>query len=141
MSDFKKQWEASREIEREFGLQSTAAVNSTWLHLRDIENRSDYSFDCPIGLWRGRLDAKAWGKKANILLYFSELDTGAKISLSVYWTARYQPANGGPNFKVEGEPGEIFELHNDKNKNGYSKLLTARKLPVADQPDAIGQSS
>jgi hypothetical protein len=48
---------------------------------------------------------------------------------------------GGPNFKCEGEPGEIFELQTDKNKNGYSKLLTARKFSVVDQPDGTGQSS
>jgi len=38
----------------------------------------------PEGTWNARLDAKAWGKKGNILLYFSALEADAKYALSVF---------------------------------------------------------
>ena len=43
--------------------------------------RFDYTFDCPAGVWIARLDAKAWGKKRNLLLYFSEMGADAAYAL------------------------------------------------------------
>jgi hypothetical protein len=45
---------------------------------REIPYRFAHTFSCPEGAWKARLDAKTCGKGRNVLLYFSELDTGAK---------------------------------------------------------------
>jgi hypothetical protein len=90
--------------------------------------RFDYRFDCPVGVWIARLDAKAWGKKGNLLLYFSEMGTNAMYALSVFWTNGYGPERGVVNFKSDAEPGEIFELETDNTRTGTRKLVRAEKV-------------
>jgi hypothetical protein len=97
---------------------------------KHIENRFEYTFTCPIGVWRAHLDAKAWGTQRNLLLYFSELGSGKKYVTSVFLTGAYpyQPAKGGVNFKTGAEPGDCFELETGQTKTGKSKLVSAVKL-------------
>ena len=98
---------------------------------KHIENRREYSFECPMGIWKARLDAKAWGTAQNLLLYFTELETNTKYVTLVFQTGSglpYSPQKGGVNFQNEAEPGESFELASEKTRTGKSKLVTARKL-------------
>jgi hypothetical protein len=97
---------------------------------KHIANRSAYTFDCPDGVWKAHLDAKAWGKLRNLLLYFSELESGRKYATSVFLTSAlpYQPEKGGVNFKSEAEPGDCFELETARTRIGKTKLVFARKL-------------
>lgn len=91
-----------------------------------------YSFDCPVGTWRARLDAKAWGKSPTILLYFSEIPTDRKYCLSVFHATFYAPAERGINFRHDGKPGQIFELKTGKTRTGRSSFLSARLVEEAE---------
>jgi hypothetical protein len=101
-----------------------------------ITNRRKYTFECPIGVWKGRLDGKAWGKQAKLRgsrvlnLYFSEIETAKKYAISIYWATYngYSPAKGGVDFKVGAEPGECFELETVKATHSFTVLVAARKL-------------
>jgi hypothetical protein len=96
---------------------------------QQIAERGQYAFGCPVeGVWRARLDAKAWGKSKNILLYFSAVETDTKHALSVFWPNGYRPAKGGFSFRDEGEAGDMFELETAKTKTGTAKLVFARKI-------------
>ena len=93
-----------------------------------------YDFDCPVGVWRARLDAKAWGKRRNILLYFSELEPQRKYCLSVFNETRHRAEDGMVDFRYEGRAGECFELETGKTRTGRSRFLAARILPGPDAP-------
>jgi hypothetical protein len=96
-------------------------------------NRFDYSFKCPIGVWKARLDGKAWGKsKGNLLLYFSELETQATYAISVFWTNGYGPERGVVNFKSNAEPGELFEIETARTRTGTVKMVYAVKRLADD---------
>jgi hypothetical protein len=95
---------------------------------KEISDRWEYTFDCPLGVWIGRLDAKAWGKKSNILLYFSEVDSGKKYCISVYRPTQHRAEDGGLTFRYEGEPGDLFELSTAKTRTGKSKLVSAKQV-------------
>jgi hypothetical protein len=90
--------------------------------------RYDYRFECPVGVWTARLDMKAWGKKRNLLLYFSERGTDAPYAISVFWTTGYSGEHGAVNFKSDAEPGEMFQLETAKTRTGTIKLVRAIKL-------------
>ena len=92
--------------------------------------RFDYRFECPQGVWKARLDAKAWGKKRNLLLYFSEVETDKRYAASVFWTNGYGPERGVINFKSDAEPGEYFQLETARTRTGTSKLVSATKIPA-----------
>ena len=101
-----------------------------------IITKRDYSSDCPEGTWNGRLDGKAWGKQARhrgartLNLYFTELESGKKFVISVYW-ARYNgywPVQGGVDFTKEADPGESFTLWTGKTNHGKTYLGIAKKL-------------
>jgi hypothetical protein len=108
---------------------------------KHIGNRWEYTFVCPEGVWKAHLDAKAWGKQRNLLLYFSEMESGRKYVISVYVTSAlpYQPEKGGINFKVEAEPGDYFELETAPTRTGRIKLVLARKL--ATPPESTGEAA
>jgi hypothetical protein len=98
---------------------------------RHLTNKEDWSFGCPDGSWRGRLDQKAWGDRGNLMLFFSDETTGEKYWFSVFWTNRYHPKDGGHDFKNDAESGDVFELETEKTKSGSPKLLSARKISSA----------
>ena len=94
---------------------------------------SEYSFDCPRGVWRARLIAKGWGKNKNILLYLSEMETQKKFSISLFFfTTNYRPEDGGFDFRSAGRRGEIFELETDIGHTGRTRLLSAKLIPQYD---------
>jgi len=103
---------------------------------KQIINRRDYPFECPVGVWQARLDAKAWGKQAHfrgartLNLYFSEIESGKKRAICIYWARynHYRPVKGGVNFKVGAEPGEFFELETATRTDGTTMLVSVRKL-------------
>jgi hypothetical protein len=105
---------------------------------KNIGNRWEYTFKCPEGVWKAHLDAKAWGKQRNLLLYFSEIESGRKYVTSVFLTGAlpYQPEKGGVNFKSEAEPGDYFELETAQTRTGRIKLVLARKLETPPQSNA-----
>jgi hypothetical protein len=107
-----------------------------------IDNRWEYTFACPAGVWKAHLDAKAWGKQRNLLLYFSEMESGRKYVTSVFLTGAlpYQPEKGGVNFKVEAEPGDYFELETAQTRTGRIKLVSARKLATLAESTGEGTS-
>jgi len=94
---------------------------------RTFANASEYTFDCPDGVWTGTLDHKAWGKTLNLILYFTDQDTGAKYWFSVFHGERYKPRDGSVDFKNEAEPGETFSLTTSHTKTGNPVLQSAQK--------------
>lgn len=88
-------------------------------------NTNNYQYGCPEGKWRGQLDGKEWGKKANIRLYFTDLESGDKYWFSTFFNNNYQPKEGGLNFAREVEINQCFELTTQKTKNGTPKLVKA----------------
>jgi hypothetical protein len=98
---------------------------------RKLVNWQDWSFGCPEGEWRGRLDHKAWGDSSNLMLFFSEEITGEKYWFSVFHTYQYRPRDGGHDFKNDAESGDMFELKTKKTKSGNPNLLSARKIATA----------
>ena len=38
----------------------------------------EYEYGCSDGILRGRLDQRTWGKSANLIMYFSDIDSGKK---------------------------------------------------------------
>jgi hypothetical protein len=106
---------------------------------KDIPYRSLYTFDCPVGVWRACLDAKAWGRQQNLIMYFSQSDTGNKYCICVFKPSYYKPEDGRFAFRVQGQPGEFFELETAQTRTGRTKLLSARILSEearVDSPDA-----
>jgi hypothetical protein len=95
---------------------------------RDIPNSDAYELDCPDGTWTARLDAKAWGKSANLILYFSETETGRKYWLSVFFDNGYKARDGGHDFRHDANPGDVFELTTEKTRGGKPKLQAARRI-------------
>ena len=93
----------------------------------------DYTFECPVGVWRARLDAKAWGKGRTILLYFSETGSGKKYCVCVFDATYYAPADRSINFRRTGQPGQTFELETAKTRTGRTRFLSA-SLIVELQP-------
>ncbi len=94
----------------------------------EFEQRADYQFGCPVGIWVASLDHKGWGKSSNLILYLSDLDTGQKYWFSVFHGNGYRPRSGGLSFKSEGEQGAIFKVTTAKTANGAPVLMDAGKL-------------
>jgi hypothetical protein len=103
---------------------------------RDIANRDEYELDCPEGNWTARLDAKAWGKSANLILYFSDVETGRKYWLSVFFETGYRARENGYDFRNDAMPGDVFELTTKKTKSGKPSLLAAHKISDEASGDA-----
>jgi hypothetical protein len=93
----------------------------------------DYTFDCPVGTWRARLDMKAWGKGRNILLYFTETATGRKYCICVFDASYYTPEDRGFDFRRAGEPGDIFELKTAKTRTGRTRFLSAKHVAAPEE--------
>jgi hypothetical protein len=96
---------------------------------RHWEQARDYAFGCPDGEWAARLDHKAWGKKHNMILYFTQFDSGEKRWLSVFWNDDFRPRDGGFDFKSEGSKGDLFTLTTIRNpKTGNPVFQSARRF-------------
>jgi hypothetical protein len=89
-----------------------------------------YQYDCPDGTWTGRLDERAWGKSANLILYFSDIESRQKYWLSVFWDNGYR-TNNGQDFRHDAEPGDLFELTTGRTKTGKPKLISAVKIQAS----------
>jgi hypothetical protein len=96
----------------------------------------DYTFECPVGVWRARLDAKAWGKGRTILLYFCEASTGKKYCVCVFHATYYAAADRGINFRGTGLPGQVFELKTAKTRTGRTSFLSATIIATPESSDA-----
>lgn len=94
-----------------------------------------YQFEVPFGTWRARLDHKAWGKSKNLILYFTELETGEKYGLSVFWRDGYRTRDRKINFRDDAEPGDVFEVTIEPTKTGKYAFLATRKID-RDEPPA-----
>jgi hypothetical protein len=101
---------------------------------QELANWNDYAFDCPEGTWTARLEQKAWGKSANLILCFADVTTGQKYRLSVFSSTRYKPRDGSHDFRNDAEAGELFALTTKKTKTGNPDLKSARKITA--QTDA-----
>jgi hypothetical protein len=95
-----------------------------------------YSFECPVGVWRARLDAKAWGKGRTILLYFSEIGSGMKYCVCVFDATYYAAADRGINFRRTGLPGQIFDLNTAKTRTGRTRFLSASVIAALESSDS-----
>lgn len=95
-----------------------------------------YEFGCPRGVWYARLDRKAWGDRQNLRLSFTDLETGQKRFLSVFWSDHpergYRPRRGGPDFHREADIGDCFRLVTAHTKKGTPNLLRAAPCPESD---------
>jgi hypothetical protein len=103
---------------------------------KDLPYCFEYTFHCPVGMWRARLDAKAGGKQRTILLYFTEEGTGKRYLIAVFNTSYYTPEDRGFDFRLQGQPGDFFELETGRTRTGRSKLLSAKIIPDERQPVA-----
>ena len=97
------------------------------LGFHHFEKHMEYAFGCPDGEWTATLDHKAWGKNLNLILYFTEQESGAKYWLSVFHTNGYKPRDDSLDFKNEAEPGEGFILTTSRSKAGNPVLQSAKK--------------
>ncbi len=97
-------------------------------NFQHIDNRREWAFGCPDGTWTGRLDQKAWGHSQNLMLYFSNTETGEKFWFSVFSRNRYRPRDDSHDFQNDAEPGDLFTLTTKKTKSGNPDLTSARKL-------------
>jgi hypothetical protein len=88
-----------------------------------------YPLACPDRqTWTARLDAKAWGRSSNLMLYLTDIDTGARLRVSVWHLNSYRARNGrGPDFHHEAQVGDTFELQTVMTRSGTPNLLRAVK--------------
>lgn len=86
-----------------------------------------YRTDAPQGTWTARFDDRAWGKSANLFCYFTELESGERYRLSVFFDKAYRPADGGP--AMDEEPlGRVFRITTGQSKKGLSRFLAAKPV-------------
>lgn len=110
------------------------------LDVRDLPDRDIYAVGAPSGTWRGVLEARGWGKKGNLLLFWRDLDTGARWQFAVWWSNGYKPDEEGPDFKDEVQDGDVFQLTTTKAASGFGRLKRAvaatatSPAPAADDP-------
>ncbi len=86
----------------------------------------EFSFDCPVGVWRARLRCKAWGKRRNILLYFTEIGTEKGYCISVFKETCHAADDRRIDFRRTGKKGQLFELETGKTRTGRTRFLSAR---------------
>lgn len=101
------------------------------LPIKGIDYRDDafillgeYSFEVPVGTWKGRLDDRMWGRSCNLLLFFSEASTGEKYALSVFSNRDYSPNKGVVNFREQGV-GKFYNLTTDLTKTNRTAFVKA----------------
>jgi hypothetical protein len=87
-----------------------------------------YEFGCPSDEWKGRLEHKAWGKRGNLILYFTDEDTGQKWWLSVFWTNAYSSKDGRTQFTQAAEIGDLFLLKTPKSRSDRPYIQSATKI-------------
>lgn len=90
-------------------------------------NHWRYNFNAPEGQWRGRLDYLRWGKRANLLLYFTDIDNGNKHILSVCSSNGYKARDGATPFRYQ-RPGTTFRLVTRRSRQGRARLHEAARL-------------
>lgn len=94
----------------------------------DFLGHYDYSFDWPTGTVRARLDMRAWGRNNNLFLYFTNMESGAKRLISVFWDKGYCIRKDGLSFRHDVQEGDVLELDIGTTRNGRLKLMDARKI-------------
>jgi len=95
-------------------------------------NARDYELGCPVGEWLAQLDHKAWGKNSNMILYFTELGTGAKYWLSVFWNDGYKTRDGVFDFR-NVQPGSFFVLTTTHSaRSGKPVFQSAKTLEIEE---------
>jgi hypothetical protein len=102
-----------------------------------------FSFDCPVGVWRARLRCKAWGKRRNILLYFTEIGAEKGYCISVFHETYHAADDRRIDFRRTGRPGGLFELETGKTRTGRTRFLSAKVLAEAESdgpPGAMADS-
>jgi hypothetical protein len=95
----------------------------------DRDRLAAYAAEVLSGVWRGRLDAVAWGRSANLFCYVTDLASGAQYRLSVFHSHDYAPYGGGPAFDQAALGGE-YEITVVTSRNGLPKLMRAELLPL-----------
>jgi hypothetical protein len=86
-----------------------------------------YEFGCPSDDWKGRLEHKAWGKSGNLILYFTDEDTGQKWCLSVFWNNAYRSKDNRTEFREAAEIGDVFLLKTPKSLSARPYIQSATK--------------
>jgi hypothetical protein len=89
-----------------------------------VENRADYIFGCPEGTWTARLDNKARGNRSNLVLYLTEIDTGKKYLMSVFWAKGYRCEDQSICFQ-EVNPGAVLKMTTKRTKTGNPRVMSA----------------
>ena len=81
-----------------------------------------YQGEAPDGTWTGRFDDRAWGKAANLFCYFTNMESGERCRLSMFFDKEYRPANGGP--AMDEEPlGKLFKITTGYSKKGFARFI------------------
>lgn len=95
---------------------------------RDEGFAFNYSAECPAGLWRGRLIAKSWGRRSNLVCYFDRIDTGEKLKLFLYTDGkgRYAPKDGKVDMSEPGIEGKEFIIETAINSKGNTVWVSAQ---------------
>lgn len=91
-----------------------------------------YSYtDVPVGIYAAHLDFKIWAKKiVAVSCYFTQIDTGSKIQLTVYCNEKgiYQVGNSAINF-ASCATGRIYRVHVIANQKKKIVFSAAALLP------------
>jgi hypothetical protein len=86
-----------------------------------------YEFGVPDGEWIGRLDNKQWGKNQNLILYFTNEDTGQRHWFSVFANDKYRPRDEQVSFRDE-EAGSRYWMTTGHTPKGNPAFLSAEKI-------------
>lgn len=79
------------------------------------------------GFYKCELDFLEWGKSGNRLCYFTDVETGEKFRLSVWFNNEYKPRKGVVSFKEE-ELGTHYLIEIREGKNGKLPIFESAKL-------------
>jgi hypothetical protein len=78
------------------------------------------------GFYKCKLDFLEWGKSANRLCYFTDIETDEKFRLSVWYNNGYKPRKGVVSFK-EAEIGTHYLIEIREGKNGKLPTFESAK--------------
>lgn len=93
---------------------------------------TDYIHLRKPGTYRLHLDCRAWGKRMNLICFFTELDTGKKFALQCWRHGSiYNPKRSDINF-AEVRDGTNWLCTVGANRNGNPDWVTAE--PLEEEP-------
>ena len=93
-------------------------------------DHADYAFGAPEGEWTGRLDYLRWGRKSNLICYFTDVDTGGKYFLSGFQREGYGPRDMSISFRYE-RIGALYRLTTGQTPQGKPAWYSAKRTETS----------